>query len=228
MRIPDLQGLKFPDEYISRFFFKEKLNQNIGSVLELGCGNANNLLLFYEYGWNVTGVDIDTNVLKQAADNFSLTSHLYNHQNTFCFDVNDMLEFVEKTEKSYDIVLMPGSFYYSDIFYINKLFQLIQKKNILKENGLLFLRFRTPKDYRYGKGERLGSQTFRFDFNETGELNCINTFFKEHEMIELLNKYFKLDRMQLFRIEFDNIQQDTMIHNSDVIVWANINSNKPY
>ena len=43
-------------------------------------------------------------------------------------------------------------------------------------------------------------------------------------MIEILNKYFKLDRMQLFRIEFDNIQQDTMIHNSDVIVWANINS----
>jgi len=228
MRIPDLQGLKFPDEYISRFFFKEKLNQTPGSVLELGCGNANNLLLFYEYGWNVTGVDIDTNALKQATDNFSLSSHLYHHQNTSCFDINDMLEFVEKTEKSYDIVLMPGSFYYSDIFYINKLFQLIQKKNIIKENGLLFLRFRTPKDYRYGKGERLGNQTFRFDFNETGELNCINTFFKEHEMIELLNKYFKLDRMQLFRIEFDNIQQDTMIHNSDVIVWANINSNKPY
>ena len=41
--IHKINGLKFPDEYIIKFFFNEKLEKKRGKVLELGCGNGNNL-----------------------------------------------------------------------------------------------------------------------------------------------------------------------------------------
>lgn len=40
-----LRGLRFPDDYIVKMFFKEGLQHHPGKVLELGCGNGNNLIL---------------------------------------------------------------------------------------------------------------------------------------------------------------------------------------
>ncbi len=48
--LKEIKGLKFPDEYFIKFFFKNKLNQNNNiKVLEFGCGNGNNLALCLEY-----------------------------------------------------------------------------------------------------------------------------------------------------------------------------------
>lgn len=46
MRLSDIDGLKFPDEYVIKFFFKEGLHKNSAKVLELGCANGNNARLF--------------------------------------------------------------------------------------------------------------------------------------------------------------------------------------
>jgi hypothetical protein len=53
--IAELRGLRFPDIYVVRMFFKERLQRELGRVLELGCGNGINLLLFAEFDWDVMG-----------------------------------------------------------------------------------------------------------------------------------------------------------------------------
>ena len=67
--IAELRGLRFPDEYVVKMFFKEGLHKAPGIVLEMGCGNGNNLLLFAAFGWSVTGVDYDAAALEDAKFN---------------------------------------------------------------------------------------------------------------------------------------------------------------
>ena len=78
-----LKGLKFPEEFLTRFFFKEKLFKHKGHVLELGCGNGNNLTLFNQFGWRTTGVDINNRNIKKLEKEKKLSSmtKLYIDQN---------------------------------------------------------------------------------------------------------------------------------------------------
>jgi SAM-dependent methyltransferase len=222
MFIPEIKGLKYPDDYIIKFFFKNNLSQSNGTVLEIGPSNGNNLLLFYEYGWNVTGVDISSEAISMANENFARCQSMYNLKNSYIFHEMDMIDYVKNNYNKFDIILLPGSFYYTNIFNINKLFESIAANRMLNDNGLFFLRFRSPEDYRYGKGEKIGHQTFRFNFDTTGEKNCINTFFFGEELLGLLNQYFKLENIVNVKNHFENIQDDQLINNSDTIIWANI------
>jgi SAM-dependent methyltransferase len=67
--IAELRGLRFRDIYVVRMFFKEGLQRERGRVLELGCGNGNNLLLFAEFDCDVTGVDLNGDALADARYN---------------------------------------------------------------------------------------------------------------------------------------------------------------
>ena len=222
MYIPSLNGLKYPDDYLIKFFFKNGLHKRTGRVLEIGSSNGNNLTLFYEYGWHVTGVDISPEAITDANGNFTRIKKLHDLTNKFLFVNADMGEFAASYKgEAFDVILMPGSFYYTDIFNISKMLDYFSRKRMLNEDGLFFIRYRTPDDYRYGKGEKMGPSTFRFDFDETGEKGCINTFFTQQELENLMKMYYKLDHITQLKINFENIQNDTLITNADCVFWAN-------
>ena len=61
--LPDIRGLKYPDEFIARHFFKRGLHQRTGRVVELGGGTGNNLSLYAAYGWDLTNVDYSASAL---------------------------------------------------------------------------------------------------------------------------------------------------------------------
>ncbi len=127
--LKNIQGLKYPDEQLVRFFFKEKLNQLTGSVLELGCGNGNNLMLFAEYNWNIMGVDINNKLIDAANSNFKHLS-----KSNFLFQTDDMIKFVKKYNgEKFDCFLLPSSLYYLSEEKIIELLKLIQDKKILKK-----------------------------------------------------------------------------------------------
>jgi SAM-dependent methyltransferase len=69
MNISRLKGLRYPDEYVIRWFYKEGLERVPGRVLELGCGDGNNLLPFVDYGWDVVGIDYDENSIANGRHN---------------------------------------------------------------------------------------------------------------------------------------------------------------
>lgn len=222
MFFPQIEGLKFPDEFITKYFFKNQLHKKTGSVLEIGSSNGNNLLLFYQYGWNVTGVDISEEALRQAQTNFNACKKANNLTNTASFILQDMVDFATTYNgESFDIILLPGSFYYTNIFNINKILEGLSKRQILKNGGEIFIRYRDPEDYRFGKGEKMGPSTFKFDFDVTGEEDCINTFFTQEEMKNLLGQFFSLSQIVELKTRFENIQQNQIINNADNIIWAN-------
>lgn len=223
MLINGIKGLKFPDVYIARFFFKENLDKRKGKVLELGCGNGNNLMLFYQYGWDVGGVDNDRTCIRNAKYNFKRCQDEYRLNNTYNFFNKDMVDFI-KTQDSgpYDVLLVPSSMYYLNYPRIIDLLTLVKERCIVTHNSLMFIITRTPNDYRYNKGIRYCKKTFKLGIKETDEYGCLMTFLTKPELLLILRKNFKFTFKRIFHSRFDNLQNGKLISNDDIIFWGRL------
>lgn len=223
MLISDCMGMKFPTEYMIRFFFKEGLHQRRGRVLELGCGNGNNLMLFYQYGWDTVGVEIEGALVEQGEGNFRRVAEEYGLPNPHLFRQCDMVEFVSGYRgEPFDVVLLPHSIYYLPYEGIEQLMRLFRERPILGRDSLLFLTVRTPEDYRYGRGKALGERSFRLGIEETGEKGCIVTFLSEPEILGLLDGSFEFSSRLVSRQEYENFQNGHLVRNCDITVWGKI------
>ena len=223
MLVKDIEGLKYPDDFVTRFFFKEKLFEFTGNVLELGCGNGNNLSLFYQYGWNTIGVDLNINFINQGEINFQNISREYSMQNKYIFHRNDMLDYVKQNSGNYDALVFNGSLYYLSYTEIIDLLNQIRIKRLLHSDSFIYFRVRLLNDYRFGKGKKVANNTFLLTNNETGEENCIITFFSENEFIELISDFFKFSFLKTMHCMLENYQKEKLISlNSDFIVWGKL------
>lgn len=221
MLVSALKGLKYPDEYITRFFFKEGFPGKKGNALELGCGNASNLMLFFQYGYDAAGVDISGERINYANENFSGIKKEYGLTNKYSFVEKDMLEYLRSAGPvKYDVVLLPSSVYYMKRGSIEQLLELLSGRGWLKAGGWLYIRVRTPDDFRYGKGELIEPDTYKLDTDVTGEKGCLVTFLTGQELEKTLKRHFKFKTRRLLRLNFDNIQNNHVIANSDVIFWG--------
>ena len=224
MIFSDINGLKFPDDYIVKFFFKEGLHNQPGKVLELGSSNGNNLMLFYQYGWETHGVDMSEQAVSNANGNFELVKKENSAlTHSFTFYQSEMLSFIEHYNgPEVDVLMFPNCLNYLDTFSANKMFQLLAQKKILKKNGLLFIRLRSPKDYRNGKGKRLDTRTYQMESNETNESGCLNTFYNEAEATQLIGSFLKYSKLKLYTCDFSINIGSQFVFNSDIILWCNI------
>jgi SAM-dependent methyltransferase len=223
MLIKDIYGLKYPDEYVIRFFFKENLFQKKGNVIELGCGNGNNLSLFYQYGWDITGVDIDKDFIVEGQKNMQNLCKENALLNKFLFHCDDMVNYVNKYSESYDVLILNGSLYYMEYDKIIELLAQIKNNKLLHPGSLIYFRVRLLNDYRFGKGKKIAQNTFLLTNNDTGEKNCIITFFSEKEFINLISDYFELFELKTMHCMLENYQKEKLISmNSDFIVWGKI------
>lgn len=210
MKLIDKKGLKYPDVDIIRYFFKNKLSYKTGKVIEFGCGNGNNLELFKEYGWEVTGVDKFDNHIKDGIYNgFKKTELL----------TQDMCEYVSKNNMmQYDIIMFPSSLYYLQYDEINNLLANMK----IKHNTYVFFKMRGMLDYRAKKADPIFLSTCKINFEETGENGCYNTFYSFKEFQMLLRKYFYINEIKVFENSFDNLMNNIMIYNHDFILWCKL------
>jgi len=215
--LTEIEGMKFPDEMVTRFFFKSGLHKATGTVLELGCGNGNNLSLFAAYGWQCVGMDIDPELIEQGLRNFSRQG--YAEPTLIAGDLNLTLPKLE----SVDVLLMPSSIYYVDE---TRAREIILELAPIARGAQVFCRFRTPDDYRYGKGVPLGRDCFRLTLNETSESGCLNVFYDVERMLDVLAP-FSLDtrNLKVMHLVFDNLgRDDTVIRNHDIVIWGKAQS----
>jgi SAM-dependent methyltransferase len=221
MLVSDMKGNKVPDEYVVRFFFKEGLDKKTGRVLELGCGNGVNLSLFYQYGWDVVGVDLSEEEISAAQINLSKIRTHYDLQNDFRVYCEDMGSLAGKeVGVDYDVIILPNSICYLPFDGIEALFDRL--KTLLGKNAMIFIRTRTPQDYRYGRGDRRDDKSFVLNIEETGEKGALCTFLYESDIVKLLEANFTVLQKHIFYCRFDNIQNGSLVCNSDIIVWCNI------
>ncbi|MDH4064151.1 MAG: class I SAM-dependent methyltransferase, partial [Acidobacteriota bacterium] len=167
--LAEQRGLRFPDDYVIKMFFKEGLHRTPGRVLEAGCGNGNNLALFRGFGWDVTGVDRDPVALDNARHNFGPDPGATWIQADLGGGLPDTV-----LRQRFHAVLLPNVNCYLSRSEFDTL--LAQCGDVL-ESGVFFLRARTPRDWRYGKGVQVESNGFVLSGSETGEAGLLNVFY---------------------------------------------------
>ncbi|MGD0896513.1 MAG: class I SAM-dependent methyltransferase [Thermoguttaceae bacterium] len=203
-----------------RFFFKMGLHEHPGSVLEVGCGNGNNLMLFGEYDWNVVGIDIDPNSLSNAEANFSMACL---PKSSFRFIQHDLtLGLPGSLQGPFDAILFPSSLYYIPR---NSAIQVLQdSQRLAKPCTSFYLRMRGLRDHRYHRGEEIETNTFRLAIRETGEYGLLNTFYREHELLDMVRSHLGADPedVKILHVDYDNIQNDVLVSNSDIVLWGRL------
>ncbi|WP_228255621.1 class I SAM-dependent methyltransferase [Aliarcobacter butzleri] len=136
MSIQNIQGLKFPDEYFIKFFFKYKLHtQKNLTYLELGCSNGCNLNLPYQYNNNVIGVDFNSELIKFAKENFINLKQ----EEEYEFYNDDMRKFCNNNKDiNADVLVLPNSIYYIPKNDFIKLLKDIKVNNLIKKRFLFY------------------------------------------------------------------------------------------
>jgi SAM-dependent methyltransferase len=208
--VPEFEGLKFPDEFLVRHFFKHGLHVRQGRVLELGCGNGSNLSLYGHYGWDIGGIDIEAALIAHAKANLGDKAHL---------TVADLSgDFAKCLSGLYDVLLLP-----SVMYYVQKEDCIAAFKKVapfLSKGAYVYWRMRLLDDYRFGRGALIAPNCYRLATPETGEDGAINCFYACDELIEMGVTHLGLEDIVTMKLAFDNVQNDQMIANSEIIIWG--------
>ncbi len=206
----EIRGLKFPDEFVVRHFFKRGLAERTGRVLELGCGTGNNLSLYQAWDWACVGIDGDAATLDAARHNLGGAPELVEA---------DLSTGLPALKGPFDAVIIPNLLCY--LTGAQAKAALSGLKPLLSPDCELFVRTRLVDDYRYGRGQEEEPDGFRLTTPETGEAGLFNRFYTQAGLVELLTETLGLtDRAEL-AVRFDNIQGDRRVPgNSDLVVWG--------
>ncbi len=208
--ITEVRGLKFPDEFVVRHFFKQGLSNRPGRVLELGSGTGNNLTLYAHYGWDLTGIDYAASALEDARWNLGEGPTLIQA---------DLSLGLPPLEGRFDALIIPNLLCYLTLDQAHAV--LSGLKPHLAPGCHVFVRTRLVDDYRYGRGEMIEADGFHLATPETGEEGLFNRFYTPAGLVALLDETLGLTERQELAIRFDNVQAGRRVPgNSDLVVWG--------
>jgi SAM-dependent methyltransferase len=206
----EIRGLKFPDEFVVRHFFKRGLAESTGRVLELGCGTGNNLSLYQTWDWSCVGIDHDAAALDDARHNLGDGPELIQA---------DLAKGLPALGGLFDAVIIANLLCYLTGEQAKAV--LAGLKPLLAPDCELFVRTRLVDDYRYGRGQEEEPDGFRLATPETGEAGLFNRFYTQAGLVELLTETLGLTDCTELAVRFDNIQAGRRVPgNSDLVIWG--------
>lgn len=123
-------------DYVNKF---SKMIKPYGTLLDLGCGPGNDVFLFTELGFDVTGVDLSEEMVSEARRRVPSAT----------FQVSSMVE-IEFPHSSFDAVWSVGSLHHID--YVDFGVTLNNAYKWLKQDGKAFISTKS------GKGEGIETQ----------------------------------------------------------------------
>jgi len=209
--LPDIRGLKYPDEFIARHFFKRGLHQRTGRVVELGGGTGNNLSLYAAYGWSLTDVDYSQAALDDARWNLGPEATL--------IQADLSLGLPDLGEASIDVLLIPNLLCYLTAAQATAVLTAARAR--LAPGAEVFVRTRLVDDYRCGKGVEEEPNGWRLATPETGEAGLFNLFYTPEGLVERLVADLGLVDPVALKVSFDNVQNGVRVApNSDLVVWG--------
>jgi SAM-dependent methyltransferase len=221
-RIKDIRGLKYPEVYLIRFFFKHGLQNAPGRVLEAGCANGCNLRLFREFDWETVGIDISREAIADGEENFA---GMHGAESSFRFILHDLSKGLpQNLEGPFDCVLFPSSLYYIPRASVIQVFR--DTRRFVRPGAAFYLRMRTVADFRFGRGEPAEPNGFRLTTEVTGEKGVLNVFYHEYELVDMLRDHLGVNpaRMRVMRVDYQNVQNDIIVSNADVVMWGRLPS----
>lgn len=146
---------------------------NLKRVLDLGCGDGVDAVLFAESGCNVVCTDFSKKAIKTTRKN------ALKQKVKIKALVHDMTKPFKFNDESFDVVFAHLSLHYFDDETTAKVFSEITR--ILKIGGLLFVKVKSIDDPLYGKGEKVDENTFKFGHTRH--------FFSQKYLLELTKQY---------------------------------------
>jgi hypothetical protein len=221
MNIKDIKGLKYPDEYFIKFFFKYQFhNKKDLTFIELGCSNGCNLMLPFQYNFTTLGVELNETLCEYANDNFNNLCENHN----YTFHAQDMREFCHNSANiQADVLVLASSIYYIPQEDFILLLKDIRQNNLIKQNIPFYIRFREVDDFRNGKGKQIEANSYILQNGITGEDGLFCEFYKTEQMIDILIKELNLREFEVMSLQYENIQNNSKVNNSEVVIWGRIN-----
>ncbi|TAL38365.1 class I SAM-dependent methyltransferase [Phenylobacterium sp.] len=208
----EIRGLKYPDEFVVRHFFKRGLGERTGRVLELGSGTGNNLSLYQTWDWTCVGVDYDAGALADARHNLGEGPE---------FIQADLSKGLPPLTGPFDALIIPNLLCYLTLNQAKAV--LGGLKPLLAAGAEVFVRTRLVDDYRYGRGVEEEPDGFRLATPETGEAGLFNRFYTQHGLVDLLVETLGLTDRNELAVRFDNLQAGRRVPgNSDLVVWGRV------
>lgn len=124
-------------------------------LLDVGCGNGTDSLLFAEHGFDVTATDFSESgvriLLDRAKDlTLHIDARLHNTEERFPWD-----------DGSFDVIYAHLALHYFDHATTMTVFR--EMRRLLKVGGSLFVKCKSTKDCLYGIGERVGPDMYLSD-----------------------------------------------------------------
>lgn len=172
----------YPDERIVSFLarnFKDIESNSKKEAFDFGFGSGRHMKLLLDYNFNVSGTDLVEECKKVLNDNLGESEKLKE------IYVGDFLD-VDIPENQYDVLVNWGSIFLNELDKIEK---IIKKSNeILKTGGKMIINFRTKEDWLYGKGEKIGNNTFILGKEAGSYEGMLYTFYDVTEAKALLEK----------------------------------------
>ncbi len=100
----------------------------------------------------------------------------------------------------------------------------LDSRRLVRPGAAFYLRMRTLADYRCGRGKPVEPNGFRLTTEITGEHGVLNVFYHDHELVDVLRDHLGADpaRMQIFHVDYQNLQNDVIVSNSDVVIWGRL------
>tara|TARA_Y100001936_G_scaffold209180_1_gene215119 strand:+ start:22675 stop:23346 length:672 start_codon:yes stop_codon:yes gene_type:complete len=151
---------------------------NISTLLELGCGQGRDSLFFTNFVSNVTSVDISENAInfvKKIKNERNLTN-----LDLFVHDIKEPLDF---PDKSFDMVYSNLALQFFDINQLNKIFLNISK--IMSNDSFFMFSTKKSGDKYFNFGKKISENSFEYK-------DITRYFFEKSEITHLLEQNFQI------------------------------------
>ena len=151
---------------------------NISTLLELGCGQGRDSLFFTNFVSNVTSVDISENAI-------NFVKKIKNERNLTNLDlfVHDIIEPLDFPDKSFDMVYSNLALQFFDINQLNKIFLNISK--IMSNDSFFMFSTKKSGDKYFNFGKKISENSFEYK-------DITRYFFEKSEITHLLEQNFQI------------------------------------
>lgn len=152
----------------AEYIFKNWIDKR-KTIFECGCGNGRDSLFFGQQGLDVVGMDASKTAIENIPD------HIPNCK----FICGDFVESLNSFEQNYDIIYSRFTIHAISLEQELRLLQNVRQK--LNTNGLFCIETRSIHDELFGKGKKVGKDSYIYD-------NHYRRFLKMEELLIRLIK----------------------------------------
>jgi ubiquinone/menaquinone biosynthesis C-methylase UbiE len=173
--------------------FRERKVQRI---LDLCCGTGRNLIFLAKEGFEVCGIDLSLEGLRQTrrkVEAAGLGAELKR---------GDMTE-IPYPSSSFDAVICIYAIYHNTLE--NMRGTLAEIHRVLRRGGLAYVTFQTPRSHKYGLGREIEANTFVQDFDSDCQSESgVPHHFSSEEEVRRMMKAFHIMELKLEEFKTDD------------------------